>query len=358
MIAFSPYRAKGKMAKYDPTGRKRRLLNSYTLAATIASLYQVGFGRVTVVGINDEDPVHFEGACQLLASIYPPPGLTANGTAFLENNNSITTATITKTRTITIGVTNMEIGYVRVTNRDWITTNFAKYNVPRAALVGMQYALNGAMDINRTERAFWLGTQHNDPNYWEYVYLTEPDTILNTKPELLTLFKEALDSGLSLFPHRLHILPHEADLPPVVNNFRTRDEEYVLNAGEFLPNEGHFANISVIIPNDTNSSHTYDTDTPIYSSCCDDGREWPGKEGWERFCRPWWTCGFRNIQYKEGEAYNATALVENHPRLLLYPMMRLETGVGAVFAASNHGRRCLPSKTGCDSREAVSYFIS
>ena len=156
--------------------------------------------------------------------------------------------------------------------------------------------------------------------------------------------KQALDSNLSLFPHRIHLLPHEADLPTIHNGISIKDPNYVLNQGEFLPSYGRFQNITILDP--SKLSPTSLTTSTYYVSCCDNGRDWPGRDGWHG-CHPWWTCGFRKIDYTNGETYNVSAIEANHKRLHPYQMMRLQTGVGAVFASSNHGRQCIPSKRPC-----------
>ncbi|KAG7351691.1 hypothetical protein IV203_007739 [Nitzschia inconspicua] len=327
MIAFVAYKPKPRQRQqFDRDQTRRNALNERTLAATIASLYQAGFGRVVMVGIHQqEDAMHFRNAVTILQSLFPSP-------LFVKNS------TTTTNTTIHIGISNMELQHVHVHNSEWITTNFARFNIPRAAIAGMQAALRNELSIHEQQQ--WLGISKTT-DHWKYFYLTEPDTILHTQPHVLPKLKMALDQGLSLFPHRLHVIPHEADLPPTLGGHKVGDAEYVLNAGEFLPNIGHFANITDLNP-------FAPKDGANYISCCDDGRYWPGVDGshWKK-CKPWWTCGRKKIDYDKGQVYNATAIANNNPRLLPYPMMRLNSGTGAVFASSNHGRRCLPSKTGC-----------
>ena len=90
-------------------------------------------------------------------------------------------------------------------------------NIPRAAVAGLWRAMTGKFnsnndddtvnttpdddndDIIKEERSKWLG-QHHDFEYWKYVWLTEPDSILNMNTNLLSSFKDSLDEGIALFP--------------------------------------------------------------------------------------------------------------------------------------------------------------
>jgi hypothetical protein len=83
------------------------------------------------------------------------------------------------------------------------------------------------------------------------------------------------------------------------------------------------------------------------------GKGWPGrtKEFGERLmpCGSWWyMCGFKRKGIVK-ELQDAVIL-ENNKRLLSYPMMKLRDGTGVVFASTEMGRRCIPSKTPCKNR--------
>jgi len=167
--------------------------------------------------------------------------------------------------------------------------------------------------------------------------------------------KNALDEGISLFPHRIHPLPHESDLP---NNT-------TFNRGLYLPNIPPFSKVTTLDPlgdddNDNNEK---------YIACCDGGNVWPGFEGFTRNpVSKWWENGFHLINKDDDGSnnnnattknkttnidamayYNLTKIKEGHRRLLKYKWMRLKDGVGIVFASNNNGRFCVPSKTMCIS---------
>ncbi|KAG7341355.1 hypothetical protein IV203_023306 [Nitzschia inconspicua] len=299
MIAFSPYKAHRK--EHDPDGEKGRKLTAYSLAATIASLYQVGFGRVVVVGLNDHDMPHVQDAVNILLPIF-------NGQkAPRDKNNGHDESYLVR-----LGTTSMEIAFVQVTEPKWYFNGKVARNVPRAAIVGMQRAMN--QQLNGTETSKWLGSRNNAWKYWNNIYLTEPDTILHIPQGLLAELGEALRKGIALFPHRLHPLPHESDLPT----------NHSLNPGLYLHNIGHFANISTISTStDTQNDNGIDELSTDFVSCCDDGGLWPWRDDWKKpdKCGSWWDCGFRQVAFDRGEKFNETEFLEKNRHLQLYPMM-------------------------------------
>jgi hypothetical protein len=335
MVAFAPYKKKMNETQ-------SHILTTHSLASTIASLYQVGFGRVVVVGIQAEDIKYVQGAANILIAAYNMEP---------QHDGSTNDANFTLAK---IGNTQMEVAFVHVQDPTWIATRHVAMNIPRAAVIGMKLALSNVM--NATEMSHWLGA-HRGPSYWHSVYLTEPDTILHVRPALLPAFRDALSRGTSLFPHRLHPIAHEADLP----------QSHSLNAGLFLPNIEHFSNISIMDTSVQIMSKDAKSREPVYASCCDGGKEWPMLS--KKKCHPWWSCSFKPIQ--EGEL-NGTEMVQRHELFELYPMMvrlfqpfewqgaslshlslfssfhqRIRNGIGPVFASTNHGRRCIPSKSPC-----------
>jgi hypothetical protein len=68
----------------------------------------------------------------------------------------------------------------------------------------------------------------------------------------------------------------------------------------YHPNVSHYANIFVV---DTSTNMTANTSqiqqepSATYTSCCDDGKAWPGDNRWEvkDSYRPWWTGGYHRI---------------------------------------------------------------
>jgi len=366
MAAFMPYKSQKRGELLDETDEsKSRQLTSYSLAATILSLFNVGFSRLIVIGREDNGREFTRQACEILKSILDENRNNDN------NNNDYSTEKLTvvlndhddddddnnddgNDNTIaTIGHSSpstelnfepiMEIAHIKIIHGEWMKGEMMpgrerkknSYNIPRGAVIGLQKALMGKLDSIK-EQDDWLGRNY-DLKYWKYVYLTEPDTILNLNHNLLPLIRKALDDGISLFPHRLHPLPHETDLP--TNN--------TFNRGLYLPNHPPFSNITTLDPFGDN-----------YISCCDDGLSAPGKQNWTIHHGPrsetvnegckgrWWECGF--IEHDGSTEFNMTEVIQGHARLLTYRFMRLHNGIGISFGTNNQGRQCIPSKTSCD----------
>ncbi|KAL3937651.1 MAG: hypothetical protein SGBAC_007281 [Bacillariaceae sp.] len=290
MIAFAPYHGEMEV--------RAEKLTSHALAATLGSLYKVGFGRVVVTSHGDRDQVLVVEAFRLLAHAI------GESLPVIDKGSMV------------LGHT--EMACVQITDETWFRTRWVEFNMPRAAVIGMRLSLIGRLP----GRAEWLGSQQ-DPSYWKYVYLTEPDTILYTKPSVLPLLKKGLDDGLAFFPHRLQPLPHESDLPSSPN--RHQSAPY---AGSFVPNVGSFSNMTLLGKDD---------------HCCDDGNAL-GKYQFEE-CGRWWCCGFDPNTRQA--SLSPTEIEDRHRRLLPYNLLRLEEGMGIVVGSTERGRRCSPSKRPC-----------
>lgn len=289
IIAFQPYGRKS-----DPEGMQ---LTVSSMAATMASLIKVGFGRIVIVGLMSEmenDFVKETFRCLRLS-------LDADETSAYDALND-TTMPISR-----IGQT--EIGYAQA-HPEECKSKHAKSNIPRGALFILQQAFKGNLDPTRMHDVFGSTT---DKSYWKYIYLTEPDMILQTKPLALPTLKRALDEGLNLFPHRLQPLPHESDFIGMKN------DRFFVNA------KGNFSTV-------------LNLDSLDRAACCDEqmGKYKPFHEYFYPNCgRPfWWMCGFHDDK-------------KNHSHLEPYPLMRLQQGTGIVsLAATEHGRRCVPKING------------
>ena len=283
VIAFQPYpdirnRASGKW----------EILTVASLAATLASPLNVGFGRVVVVGYNNLDNDLVQETFRYLRD-------TVDDTDDKNRNDTVTK----------LGP--MELGYVQVRD-DEVRTKFIDTNMPKAALEVLQHALNGTLlDESRTQDL--LGTT-TDRSYWKYVFLTEPDTILQTRPSALPELKQALDQGLILAPHRLQPLPHESDLIGMQDK------------SKLVHDTGTFFNI-------------VNLDMLDVAVCCDEhaGNYRPWTDYFENCGIFWWECGF-NKKFRR-----------NHNHLSPYSLIRLQQGTGIVsLSATAHGRRCFPQK--------------
>lgn len=316
MIAFAPYKSHH--------ANRGELLTAHSLASTIASLYQVGFGRVIVTCNGESDETRAHEAFRLV-HLY----------ASADADKTVDTQSIFNSDNIPIQIGNTELAAVKIANQTWFTTKWVKYNMPRAAVLGMQHALGGMFE-DASDTEYWLGRNH-EKSYWKYVYLTEPDTLLHTKESMWKHIQEGLDQGLSFFPHRLQPLPHEVNLPPSKDS-STKKHISKSYQSSYLPNNVHpFSNITVL-------------DETMH--CCDGGSEWPGRsEEFGTKQQPcgywWWGCGYRKSIRKPVVEHSNEEILENHKRLVPYPMMTIAKGTGVVFGPTEMGRRCFPSRTPC-----------
>lgn len=280
VIAFQPYHNR-------QVPENAHTVTVLALAATMGSMMQAGFGRILVVGYEKGDSEYAQEAFTMLRA------------KLFEYNDSTETH-----RTLTVG--NTELQYVNATLEE-VTSKVTPINRVKGALTGLQRALKGEMEDERAKQ--WLGTTHNS-SFWKYVFLTEPDTILSTRPSAIPQLRKALDEGLVLAPHRLQPLPHESDLKGMKNELK------------YLPASGKFETVTQL--NALNGG-----------VCCDElgGKTIPPFQRFEPCGSFWWQCGF-----------NAR---RDHSRLESFQLLRLETGTKFVnLAGSEHGRRCIPKGTG------------
>jgi hypothetical protein len=239
----------------------------------------------------------------------------------------------------------------------------------RGVVEGLQRALQGRMPPEQQHE--WLGTKTTTTTTttteedWKYVFLTEPDLLLYTKPWILPLLQTGLDQGLSFFPHRLQPLPHQADFPSTTTTKATTASSTASSTQ--LQKQKHR-----LLPNHVAPFSNITTLQFFQDSCCDEmTNAYPGRAhefGWRQHQVPcddwWWTCGYKNNNKNNNNnntntnntsqqmhSKNETAMLmqEAHKRLIPYPMMRLQGGSGVVFGSTEQGRRCMSSKTRCHS---------
>jgi len=275
---------------------KARQLTLTLLAATIESLRRAGFGRVVVVGLDHEaDAKLTKDTIQYLQQLLDPA--VASGASNL--------------------VGHMEVAYVpgslELAKAKWVVKN-----VPKGALRGLykafQLAEKAASDRSESEESYikiWLGSK---PDAWKYVYLTEPDCILQARPSSLPQLKARVDKGYVLTPHRLQPIPHGSDA-----------------AG--------CSKIHLYLP-DTPAWHVLEMDPngDSHDVCCDAWKGEGSKPGlpplMEACGNFWYLCDFDDKRYSQSDT---------HKRLKPYPLMRLKGGTGIVsLSASEHGRPCTP----------------
>ena len=107
---------------------------------------------------------------------------------------------------------------------------------------------------------------------WKYIFLTEPDTLLATRPSSLDALGEALEQGYVLAPHRLQPIPHGSDFNGL---------EVANDASSIIPAFGPF---ELVYEVDSNNM-----------SCCDAGRFKPMMTVFEPYDDFWWMSGFYEL---------------------------------------------------------------
>jgi hypothetical protein len=281
------------------------------LAATIASLWNVGVGRALVIGISDAEH-------QLANETF----------ALLHNNTKADPAR------------NTELAYVKIQP----TTKEEKRNVPKLALnklqnITKQHA-NGTQIEDEVEA--WFGL---DPDRWKYIYFTEPDLLLTTRVSAFPGLSEAIDSGMLLAAHRLEPLPHRRNfegLMMMLNDTGNNSNNKLINdllEHRSLPNHGVLAAVHELSSQD---------------ACCDQGsyhpanRQQPSEPATPRLefgsrCGhwgPWMHCGFfnQNVSYS-----NQTTILDVHRRIVGYPLFTVEGGLGAPLVHAGQ-RVCVPKR--------------
>lgn len=296
VIAFQAY----KHSKHPEMGHN---LTKLSLAATIESLRRAGFGRtvVSVMVVEDFDIVQ-DAFKFLLDSVEP------------DNKHN--------PEEIVTQAGHMELGYA-VIPQETARTKHLNKNMPKATLLGLRNAFLYSQedddykldDVKKTAVESWLGSRHNT-DYFKYVYLTEPDTILQTRPSSLAAIKAEVDTGAVLLPHRLQPIPHESDVRGSNPKFFVSEE------------------FKQVIELDPIGNHDV---------CCDEqaGPDFkPGRPPYVEKCGGfWYSCGFSRRSSGPEE--------ERHRRLAPYLFMRLKGGTEiAGIAGNEHGRRCVPKKNG------------
>jgi hypothetical protein len=289
IVAFQSYEDDAHDSGSSTRGRP---LTVSSLAATIASLVKVGFGRVVVAGMSENDESIVQETFRFLQETFDPDRII--------NSSELQAVT---------AIGPMEVGFVRLSEIQ-VQSRFIKTNIPKGALHVLQEGFKGTLDHDSTIDLFGTTT---DKSHWQYIYLTEPDIILQTRKSAIPQLKRALDQGFVLAPHRLQPIPHETDF------FGLEDQHKI------VPNTGKF---SLLLNLDSDGTD---------ATCCDEqaGKYKPWQDYEDCGVGFWWQCGFSHLTNY------------SHKRLEPYSLIRLKGGTGIVsLAASEHGRRCFPSRHG------------
>jgi len=382
LIAFQPYLA----GRDDNDNMQQRAfqLTVSCLAATIESIRRAQMGRVVVVA-SEQDYVHYtEEALQYLRRNY---SINNNSIEYQEgqlylmkNTTHFDAVDSPNNQYYNPMLGHMEVAFVTA-RRDQYQSHIKKRNIPKGALAGVQEAFQlvdktdnvttatantATSSIGKTATAkltqeqrstyvnAWLGTRQSY-DHWKYLYLTEPDSILTTRTGSLEQLKQAIDvrQGI-LSPWRLQPIAHESDI------------------------RGY--NVSTAYLHESDGFDTVwelDHSTAAGDACCDEpssSNEDGGQGKYDRIgevqfppcgTKPWYMCGLfpqgkanyhhhhhHHIGTDNDNSKNNSTIqhqpFDPHERLRHYALFRLTKGTGLVtIAATQHARRCFPTKGGC-----------
>ena len=281
------------------------------LSGTVASMMRAGFGRIVLVVATDDDIDCAKATIAMMRQHF-----SAHATATATSNNKTTTLKNSNAdRNDVLDTTEIELTYVVATEELYRSKN-VKVHRAKAAIYGIQQAVLGNFNASYTNQ--WLGTRH-EHNYWKYVYFTEYDLLLQTRPTVLPSIHQALEDGYVLFPFRVEKLPHELDL--------TNADGVVYNGSKAL------------IPAKYDNILSLDVDEDM---CCDGGidrPEWNISKPLDDKCvSDYWLCGFRRQVKKFTDDFR-------HRRILKHaPFYRLKQGTNLVNIPATKRRRCYPRK--------------
>eukprot|EP00581_Thalassiosira_minuscula_P017083 CAMPEP_0183720148 /NCGR_PEP_ID=MMETSP0737-20130205/12850_1 /TAXON_ID=385413 /ORGANISM="Thalassiosira miniscula, Strain CCMP1093" /LENGTH=467 /DNA_ID=CAMNT_0025949969 /DNA_START=95 /DNA_END=1499 /DNA_ORIENTATION=+ len=228
------------VSKEDPRNYGARR-NTLQTAATIASLWNIGFQRVVVIGVSKNEKTAFLDIQQMLSEH--------------------------------MKLRHMELEFVEINKEELPVPRRGDVNVPRGAVIRFQKAVREYRKMEEegsfsedgpnqdmTMVTSWLGAK---PSRWHNVYFSEPDLILHLRPEAVPVLSEELRKGNLLAAHRLNPVPHMAQFRDIYENYKNVTPG-IANRIEtlLLPDMGQFAAV-------------HELDEASGDVCCDQGRFFP-----------------------------------------------------------------------------------
>ena len=163
---------------------------------------------------------------------------------------------------------------------------------------------------------------------FQYIYFSEPDLILHTRPSAMDAIRREMDRGGVFTAHRFMPIPHQRSFPNY-DNFQN-----------VLPDSGRFADIREL----NRDLH----------SCCDAGKYYPSNPTHPSEPLPvypcghlqWWECGY----FKRQKQYHDFASVAELHYRVPSPFVSLVRGTGWPLIHNNQ-RVCFPQSYGaCDGK--------
>ena len=346
VIAFMPY--------------EERALTKWSLSATLMSLVQIGVGRIVVSGESSKE------SKKIVQEAFDEVRLATKDWETSTNKE----------------MTRFEFCVCANATHSWDPHDGP--NIPKAALKRLRHVFlnknNGSTDkirkcwaggpttTNTTNITRTTSTIHSHDtdimSRWKYVYLGEPDLILNTRPSSTAMLGKALKAGGVLAPHRLQPTPHASDF--FLQQQSDQSEPPGINEDDGIANATYLFLIPNITPKfnrviDVDHYDHIDTDVGKNNiSCCDAGNKKPFSQ-YEDCGTWWWDCGFHTLRGNRNEnnadhiLVNKTIILNAHRMNSLYPFMRLKRGTGVVFVGSESGRMCRPTTGSCSSNTSTTF---
>ena len=276
------------------------------VAATVASLWNVGMRRIVVAGVSKNEQRAYGDIEELLRPHQ-------------------------KIRKIELGYVDMGSGY-KLTEKDM-------NNVPRLANVQFQRAMqvHRSKDSRRGNKKLvsdWFG---KEPSQFEHIYFSEPDLLLHIRPQAMPELSRQLTEGNLLAAHRLNLVPHIDQYQDIYED--ATDERMRLNMEtQLLPSLANFGAVHTL---DGNSGDV----------CCDQGRFYPTNvddpttsvaERKDLACPDNWVyCGFAKMWNVNNVTW--ADYLKKHDLLARMPLISLRDGTGLPLAYSTQ-RVCIPKR--------------
>jgi len=274
------------------------------VAATAASLWNVGVGRIVVSGVSDDELAAYNEMRKLLE-----PHVRRRP---------------------------VQLSYVQMGN----ASAREKKNVPRLAMVQFQRIVRmqsqGSESVStaREEIASWLGL---GPSSYKHIYFSEPDLILHIGPKAMRGLSAKLDAGCTLLgAHRLSLMPHLAQFRSIYDSLDSASAKRWMDT-QLLPQLGSFGAV-------------HELDTSAGDVCCDQGTFYPSNLEEPR--RPvrarldfhcpgnWDHCGFAKLMGSNG---TWAQVVRGHHLVEMYPFISQSSGTRVPLLHA-HQRVCLPKR--------------
>eukprot|EP00977_Amphora_coffeiformis_P027401 scaffold34609_cov146-Amphora_coffeaeformis.AAC.8 len=307
----------------NPNTQRMQPIDILVLGAQVASLIRHSVGRIVVV--TDQEYREYVQThiwpflVQLLqndASV-----LSTNATNWVQDIVQNSFRSRLATNEVTIGST--ELTLMDVPSEHGFLGKTVKL-VPRACLILLYETLFHNSTTSKAQESLVLGASGR--GRWKYVYYTEQDSPLHTRPTVQPNLKTALDQGAVLTPHRLLPAPHESD-------FIADGVPGDLPQNLYLPAIGNWTHVTVL---DAQQQR---------ASCCDRGfNSRDARTLYPKGNNFWFLDGFgKSLPGGETSEEAARVMAEHLKRFSTYQLVRLKDGTGlTLVAGSESSRQCTP----------------